>query len=125
MSSEFVSHQLQPPIYHIGKNVAVNNEKEEDQVDPKLGMKDQELIIKKSVTRGFVLSLMIAGLYIYQKVIRKHYKGHTPQTFFLLFLALTACNYLMHTFTPEFYKYVISGLGWGVGSVMFKYIIDI
>ena len=87
MSSEFVSHQLQPPIYHIGKNVAVNNEKEEDQVDPKLGMKDQELIIKKSVTRGFVLSLMIAGLYIYQKVIRKHYKGHTPQTFFLLFLA--------------------------------------
>ena len=123
MSSESV---LSPPVYSAVSPKSANyiiNQEEDD--SPKTDPESQRKIIFKSITRGFVFSLMIGGLYIYQKVIRKHYKNQTPTTFFFLFIALSSCNYLMHTFTPEFYNYVISGLGWGVGSVMFKYIIDI
>lgn len=117
-----------PPIhvtqYGGNRMVVTNNDNDVDEL-PDLTPENQKKIVIKSLTRGLVLSIMIAGLYIYQKVIKKHQKGHTPQTFFLLFIAISICNYMMHTFTPEFYTYVISGLGWGVGSVMFKYIIDI
>tara|TARA_Y100000389_G_scaffold34567_2_gene29430 strand:- start:2919 stop:3278 length:360 start_codon:yes stop_codon:yes gene_type:complete len=113
---------INPPFH---KKTIKNTRTEEEQVDPKFTYTEQSIIVKKSLTRGFILSLIIYGLYIYQNVIKQHYKRHTPKTFVLLFMALSFSNYLLHTFTPEFYKYVISGIGWGVGSVMFKYIIDI
>ena len=129
MSSESV---LNPPLFSTGSsvnqstlNIIDKKQRDEDQVDPKFDMEEQKLILKKSLTRGFVLSLMVSGLYIYQKVMKRNQRGHNMNTFLLLFLTLSVCNYLMHTFTPEFYRYVISGIGWGVGSVMIKHIIDI
>ena len=117
------SSVLSPPVTLKGGNYVF--QKNEDDELPRLDNDSQKKIIIKSVTRGFILSLMIGGLYIYQKYTKKHYRGHNKNTFIFLFIALSSCNYLMHTFTPEFYSYVISGIGWGVGSVMFKYIIDI
>lgn len=77
-----------------------------------------------SSKRALVITLLAYLLYNYQRYVSSFHNNHNYHSFVYLFIIMAVTLFIIETFTPELYKNIMYGIGWGVGAALLNRILE-
>ena len=91
--------------------------------DINLNCGSSEIVIR-SLRIGFIISVLMLGLYHYDKLVKPNKGKHTIRSFLYLFISISASFYTIQSMAPSLYPPLTTGMGWGIGAFLVKTVLN-